>query len=151
MITRIKTSFVSFNRGYCRFIFKENVLGVCDLRSDVCFQWQLPWLQHPQCTYNRFKKKKGHCLEMKVLWWSSQAWFGAYCWLLPLEVWVPLSCSQWFQKFFWHCASSASWTGSFPLSSSCLWASPKAVFLALVSVYSGMYCHKPLGHRHLDC
>lgn len=28
---------------------------------------------------------------------------------------------------------------------------PKAVFLALVSVYSGMYCHKPLGHLHLDC
>lgn len=28
---------------------------------------------------------------------------------------------------------------------------PKAVFLALVSVYSGMYCHKPLGHLHLYC
>lgn len=38
-ITRIKTCFAYRNRGYCRFIFKQNVSGVCDLSSDVSFQW----------------------------------------------------------------------------------------------------------------
>lgn len=82
MITRIKTSFVYFNRGYCRFMFTENVSGVCGLSSDVYFQWQFPCLPQPQCTYNRVKKKNGTLLgdeRNAVLLLGGKPWIVGHC------------------------------------------------------------------------
>lgn len=112
MITRIKISFVYFNRGYCRFMFTENVSGVCDLSSDVYFQWQFPCLPQPQCTYNRVKKKKWdiawrwkkcssfigrQTLDSGVLCKGKRKCFGAIVGAYPLDL-VELQAKLWERK-----------------------------------------------------